>query len=281
MPNLGFENGQVLTMAVIGTDLFVGGYFMQTGDGALTDLGNITRYDTVNHSWHALANHGLSAAVYALEASGSDLYVGGAFTMSGDGTHDDLVSIARYDTLTDTWHALPSQGLVWDANNNYAVHAMAVSGDGLFVGGRFTQTSDGTLVNLGNVARYRFRDSTWHSLPSRGVDDMVYSLAVDGTDLFVGGYLTQTGDGALTDLGRIVRFDSSTDTWQAMPDNGLAAVGAGVCKVDTMAVHDSDLYVGGGFTHAGDGTPYDLGGIARFGTPKECMRCVYLPRAAR
>ena len=376
LPNQGFFNGQVLAMAVAGDDLYVGGYFSQTGDGALTNLGNIARYDTVTKTWHALPNQGVSSAVYALAVSGSDLYVGGYFSQTGDGALTNLGSIARYNTSTKTWHALPKQGLSNEVHTlavlgknlyvggiisqtgdgtitnlgniirynmefagwflmpnqgfNHRVEAMAVSGgnlyvggffnqtrdgaltnlgylarfDGafhalanqglyssaangvralaiagsnLYVGGGFTQTGDGALTSLGRIARYDTLGNSWHALPRQGVDDTVFALAVDGADLYVGGYFIQTGDGTLTNLGRIARFNTVGNSWHALPNQGLGVDGAGVCRVEALAVDGNDLYVGGGFTKTSDGTLNDLGGIARYGAAVLSDATAYLP----
>jgi hypothetical protein len=88
----------------------------------------------------------LNNDVRALAVSDSDLYVGGKFTRTGDGTLNNLGRIAHYDTTAGTWNALPNQGL----NND--VRALAVVGSGLYVGGDFTQTGDGSLTNLGYIA---------------------------------------------------------------------------------------------------------------------------------
>ena len=113
----------------------------------MTNLGRIARYDTNAGTWHALPNQGLNSHVWTVAASGTDLYVGGLFAQTGDGTLTNLGRIARYDTNAGTWHALPNQGL------NDQVLGLAVSGTDLYVGGNFTQTGDGTLTNLGRIAR--------------------------------------------------------------------------------------------------------------------------------
>jgi len=152
-----------------------------------------------------LPNQGLDNDVRALAVSGSDLYVGGDFTQTGDGTLTSLGRIARYDTTAGTWNALPNQGL-----DGY-VYALAVSGSDLYVGGYFTQTGDGTLTNLGRIARYDTMGGIWNALPNQGLNNTVLALAVSGSDLYVGGYFSQTGDGTLTNLGRIVRGTSSNN----------------------------------------------------------------------
>ena len=49
--------------------------------------------------------------------------------------------------------------------------------------------------------------TAWNALPNQGLGGYVSALAVVGSDLYVGGDFTQTGDGTLTNLGRIVRYD--------------------------------------------------------------------------
>jgi hypothetical protein len=261
LPNQGLD-GYVYALAVSGSDLYVGGFFDQTGDGALTNLGSIARYDTTAGTWNALPNQGLDNTVIVLSASGSDLYVGGYFTETGDGALTNLGCIARYDTTVGTWNALPNQGLSGGYLPMPSVHALAVVGSDLYVGGNFTRTGDGALTNLGRIARYDTTAGTWNPLPNQGLgggsSPDVYTLAVVGSDLYVGGHFTQTGD-ALTNLGRIARYDTTAGTWNPLPNQGLNN------DVSALAVVGSDLYVGGHFTQTGDALT-NLGRIARYDT---------------
>jgi N-acetylneuraminic acid mutarotase len=248
-------NGNVYALAAMGDDLYVGGTFTQTVDGAVSDLGNIARYDTASDTWHALPKQGLNNAVRSLAAVGDDLYVGGWFTQTGDGTLKNLGYIARYDTTGGTWHALTRQGLSW------YVHALAVVGDDLYVGGYFTQSGDGTLLNLGYIVCYDTTGSgTWHALPNEGLNSNVWTLTAVGSDLYVGGAFMVTGDGSETGLSRIARYDIANSTWHALPNQGLNGY------VYALAAVGSDLYVGGGFTASGDTTVTDLHRIARYDT---------------
>jgi hypothetical protein len=249
----GLDN-TVYALAVVGSDLYVGGAFSQTGDGSLTNLGGIARYDTSAGTWHALSLQGLDNTVYALAVVGSDLYVGGTFTQSGDGTLTNLGRMARYDTSAGTWHTLPHQGL------NNPVYTLAVSGSDLYVGGTFTQTGDGALTNLGRIARYDTTAGTWHALSNQGVNSNVFALAVSGSDLYVGGTFTQTGDGALTNLGYIACYDTTASTWHVLPNQGLDNT------VLALAVSGSDLYVGGAFAQTGDGSLTNTNHMARYDT---------------
>jgi N-acetylneuraminic acid mutarotase len=265
LPNQGL-GGTVSAMALDGSDLYVGGAFGQTGDGSLTSLGNIVRYDTVAGTWHALPNQGFDNTVLALVISGSDLYAGGYLRQTDDESLTGLGCVARYDTVAGTWHALSNQGLgggsppVPGYPPTPRVYAMAVSDGDLYVGGDFDYTGDGSVTNLGHVARYDTTTGTWHALPNQGLRGPVSAMALDGSDLYVGGSFTRTDDGTLTGLGRIARYDITAGTWHALPNQGLND------DVRALAVSGSDLYVGGEFTQTDDGTLTSLGRIARYDT---------------
>jgi hypothetical protein len=66
-------------------------------------------------------------------------------------------------------------------------------------------TADASLTNLGRIARYDTLTTTWHALPNQGLNGWVNALALSGSDLYVGGYFWQTGDGALA-LSYIARY---------------------------------------------------------------------------
>jgi len=251
LPNLGLTP-RVRDMELAGNDLYVGGRFTQTGDGTMTNLGRIARYDTSAGTWHVLSNQGLSDEVIALAVVGSDLYVGGTFTQTVDGSVVGMGNVARYNITTSTWHALPNEGL------SGSVFAMAVVGSDLYVGGTFTQSGDGSLTNLNYIARYDTTNPGWHALPNDGLNGSVWTLAADGSDLYVGGGFTQPGDGSATILNHIVRYDTTTPSWHALSNLGLDD------HVTALMVSGSDLYVGGRFVQTGNGAVTNLNHVARY-----------------
>lgn len=245
----------VFDLAVLGADLYVAGNFTGSRDRALADLSHIARYDTTTATWHALSNGGLNRDARALALIGSNLYVGGLFTETVDGSLTDLGRIARYDTAAGTWHALPKQGL------NGSVWALAAVGTDLYVGGYFTGTVDGSLINLGSIARYDTVAGTWEALPDEGLYGQVFVLEVAGSDLYVGGNFAWFGDMSAL-IGCVARYDTAANTWSTLPNqvgNGVNAVVYGLEVVGT------DLFVGGYFTQSGDGLT-DLGHVARYDT---------------
>jgi N-acetylneuraminic acid mutarotase len=253
LPNRGLDL-RVRAGALMGDDLYLGGMFTKTGDGLVTDLGGVVRYDTASGAWHPLPNQGLNAETIALAVMDDDLYSGGCFTQTVDGALPNLGNIARYDIAGDSWQALPNQGL------NDHVHALAAAGSNLYAGGRFTQSGDGSNPDLGHIARYDSVGDSWQALPNEGLAGNVYVLAVDGTSVYAGGGFYSTTDGGVTDLGHIARYDTVGDSWHALPNLGLNDT------VTALHVSGNDLYVGGRFSQTGDGTVTSLGGIARLDT---------------
>jgi len=152
----------VNTLAVLGTELYAGGYlFVSKWDGSTwSDLGS-----------------GLGGEVFALAVVGSDLFVGGSFTTAGETAAN---GIARWDGTS--WSALGS------GVDDGFVSTLAVSGTDLYVGGYFT-TAGGNPAN--SIAKWD--GGAWSALGS-GTGAGVYSLAVFGTDLYVGGDFISIGN---------------------------------------------------------------------------------------
>jgi hypothetical protein len=162
-------------------------------------LNNLGKY--TGGAWSASANSGLNAAVSALAASGSDLYVGGQFTQSADGAVPNLTHIARYGS--SGWAALPNDGL------NAAVKALVVaSGGDIYVGGDFDHTADEAVSMLSHVAG--LGGGGWSALANNGLNDTARALAISGTGLYVGGDFIQSADGAVKNLNHIARFDAGS-----------------------------------------------------------------------
>ncbi|MEK0448207.1 MAG: hypothetical protein RL088_475, partial [Verrucomicrobiota bacterium] len=199
-------DGQVLALAVIGSDLYAGGSFTTAGG---VSANRIAKWN--GSAWSALGT-GMNNIVRALAVSGSDLYAGGSFTSAG------VVSasrIAKWDG--SAWSALGT-------GMNSTVRALAVSGSDLYAGGSFT-TAGGTTASF--IAKWN--GSAWSALGS-GMNNTVFALAVSGSDLYAGGDFTSAGG---VSANRIAKWNGSA--WSAL--------GTGMnSTVRALAVSGSDLY---------------------------------------
>src|SRR6185295_14376624 len=147
----------VFALAVSGTDLYAGGYFLRAG---ATPAHNIAKWNGTN--WSALGS-GVAGEVFALAVLGSNVYAGG---YSG---------IAKWDG--SNWSDLTGSGI------NGIVRALAVSGSDLYAAGDASGPAN-------RVAKWD--GSNWSALGS-GMNSYVLALAVSGTNLYAGGYFTTAG----------------------------------------------------------------------------------------
>jgi len=244
-------SGSVFSLAASGSDLYAGGDFLQAGGVMAT---RVARFDTLSQTWTSLGTgvtNGLDGRVTGLAVSGSDVYVGGFFTQAGGAMAN---RVARFDTISQTWASLGSNGTNGVIGQ---VFGIALSGSDLYVGGSFSQAS-GAAAN--RVARFDITSQTWSGLGSgaaNGVAGSVFALAISGSNLYVGGTISQAGGAT---ANRVARFDTVNQAWRNL-GSGVATALNG--QVFALAVSGSSLYLGGSFSHAAG---LVANNIARFDT---------------
>ncbi len=221
-------NDRVLTLAVLGDDLYAGGWFTTAG-GAPAN--HIARWDGTN--WFAL-EAGVSGpsfpVVTDLAVLDGDLYAAGTFTAAGG---VPAYHIAKWDG--SDWAAL-------GAGMGSSVSALAVLGGELYAGGSFTTVtnSGGTTVTVNRIARWD--GVNWAALGS-GMNSAVHTLAVMDGDLYAGGAFTTAGGIA---ANRIAKWDGDESAWFALAD-GLTSGGPSLPFVSVLAASGGNLYAGGLF----------------------------------
>lgn len=234
--------GYVSAIAHSGTDLYIGGHFTQVGG---VKANNIARWNTVTHQWSALGSGisgpGYNPQIRAIVVNGSDVYIGGDFDTAGGVTAN---YIARWDTTTNTWHTLGSgisNGL------DRPVQTLVVSGNTLYVGGQFSNAGGAPARGL---AAWNINAQTWNSIGNgveNGVHGYVFALALNGSDLYVGGGFDRAGTITATN---VARWNTSSSTWFAL---GRGTNNDNYPYVQSMIMSGTQLYIGGQFTSVSDG----------------------------
>lgn len=239
--------GRVSAIVVNGSDVYVGGIFTSIcgnadcSSGSLT-VNNIAKWD--GSSWSALGN-GLDNNVDTLALSGSDIYVGGLFSVACANAHCDgsttLNHIAKWTSGTGTWTAL-------GAGLNASVSVLAVSGTDLYIGGGFDAPygnfwCDGTHPPLEHIAKWN--GSCWAAI-GYGVDDIVGDIVVSDSGLYVGGQFLEVCGNTDCDSGNVTvnnvaKWNGST--WSSLA-NGVNN------SVSALVLNGTDVYAGGYFTAA-------------------------------
>ncbi len=274
-------NGGVTAIATNGSDVYVGGSFTLAGG---VPANHIAKWD--GSSWSALGS-GTSDIVYALALSGSTVYAGGSFVFAGDTT---VFYIAKWDGTAwsplgsgmDNWvmaitvqdtdvyaggyfvHAGGDSVYYvarWDGNNwlplglgvNGPVLSLKFQGTDLCAGGFFTGyrqkiLSTIAIVSANHVAKW---NGNWAAIGT-GTNDIVYTLALQDSNLFAGGRFDSAGG---TRANGIAKWDGTG--WSALG----SGVGGQFPYVYTLAFSGTDLYAGGNFATAGEDS---AGRVARW-----------------
>ncbi len=219
-------DGSVNAIAISGDTVYIGGNF--TSAGSIT-ASRIARWNATTQTWSALGTgvggSTYSPQVYAIAASGDEVYVGGDFVTAGN-----IVAnrIARWNATTQTWSALGS-----GISDTYgAVYAIALDSNAVYVGGAFTSIGG---VSANNIARWNATAQTWSAVGG-GLNARVNALTFSNGNLYAGG----SPKDASTNL--LARWDGCV--WSPL--------GSGVNDfVSALAANGDDVYVVGNFTTAG------------------------------
>jgi hypothetical protein len=225
-------NGPVRALVTADSTLYAAGDFTRAGDSSAL---HIAKWD--GKKWVALGK-GLNGRVWALAAHGRELYAGGEFTMAGGKPAN---RIAKWDG--ERWSALGAgvDGCK-DLSCAPAVYALAVHGDRLYAGGRFSKAGDSSA---NGIAMWDGRQ--WlpfgSGLSIGDYDGVVHALAIGDESLYAGGMFRSAGG---TAANNIARWDGHA--WHALG----TGVGGGLERVLSLALKGEELYVGGNFTVAGN-----------------------------
>jgi hypothetical protein len=206
---------------------FVGGAELNTGSFVQNE-NNFNELSTLNFDK-------FNARVHTLLLSGSDIYVGGAFTQIGD----KLINyVAKWDG--NEWSAVGN-------GFNSVIYTLLLSGSDIYAGGTFTTT--GSRVS-------RWDGANWNPVGG-GLNNTVRTLLLSGSDIYAGGQFTTTG--------------SYISRWNGISWN---PVGGGFNNfVNTLMLSGNFIYAGGSFTTTGskvsrwNGTNWSavVGGFVAFG----------------
>ena len=130
----------IYSLVVVGDEVYAGGRFTSAGG---LNTNNIAKWNVINSTWAAVgAGVGdVLSIVFSLASSGSDLYVGGVFSLAGGIPANN---IAKWDG--SGWAALGS-GV--SGGNNPSVLAIATAASDVYVGGGFTTAGGKSSYKFG------------------------------------------------------------------------------------------------------------------------------------
>jgi hypothetical protein len=168
-----------------------------------------------------------------------NVYIAGNF--EDDGIQSMRVakwSGARWQILGDRFSGGRANAIAVDAQGNVCV-------GGLF---EIVRNSDGSEVDVLNIAKWNQAAGAWEALGG-GVNDDVFALAIDSNNnVYAGGNFTNgyNPNGALVSLWRIGKWNFAQSVWEPL---GEGVVNTGSNAVTALAVDaNNNVYAGGDFT---------------------------------
>ena len=175
-------NGTVYCSLVSGSYIYVGGSFTSYNNQSCLNLVKISLADG-SLDTNFRSNTGFNNTVFSLALDGSNLYVGGAFTSYKGTTRQFIAKLNATTAALDTTFDSAS-------GFNGQVKSIALDGSGnLYAGGDFTSYKGTTRQLIAKInATTAALDTTFDS--TSGFNGQVRSIALDGSNLYVGGSFT-------------------------------------------------------------------------------------------
>lgn len=234
-------NGTVFALVVDENDLYAGGQFTNAGG---IGVSNVARWD--GSSWSDVGGGvaGVEAVVKSFAVDATGLLMGGIFESVGTATPAN--GLARWTGASwDVLGGIPL-GIVHD------IRAIVVTAEKIYVGGVLSfpgtlRPSEGTLSRatpavLSNHAGSVNADDECFGCAS------VDALGYNGTDVYVGGAFTRTGQPLFVDSAyEIVRLANET-TSVGMGGGTTVPLVSSNGAVNALAVVSDTVYVGGNIT---------------------------------
>jgi hypothetical protein len=275
-----FGQPTVQALALDGTTLFVGGHFTQVNGASQQNLAAIDTVTGQALAWTPNPNN----AVQALATDDSYLYVGGYFTTP----KPRLASYSLADlTLRNAWSPAPDYGVgalatangvvyaggdftqiasvnrrliaaldpvtgaatSWDpriSNLGSSVNTIVTDDTLVYVGGNFTSVNNGVTRNRVMAVNTDDTGSVTPWNPNIGPSQVVYSLAVTDSQVYIGGQFPNVGGSPMPNLARVSKTTGALDnSWNP----GIATTRGGGSSAQAFIVLGSQVIVGGSFTH--------------------------------
>ena len=232
-------NGSVFALAIVGRTLYIGGAFLNAGGIASADYIVAVNLDTGTSAALASNDGDINGTISSITPDGAGgIWVGGSFINADQVAAAD--HIAHYSG--GVWSSLGDNG----ASNgaiDATVRGIAATSTDVYAVGDFTNVAGTDQAD--HVARYNVASDTWFKVGPPGfftaLDVPLYSVAVDGSSVFVGG--TMIDGGGMAKLDGIAAFTGTTWTNVGTSADGTNGPASG--SIRALWIAGGKLFAGG------------------------------------
>jgi hypothetical protein len=224
--NISAERGGTVYAIARQTDgrVIIGGNFDIVNGTPRANLARFNADGSLDMNW----NPGADSVVYAVDATGTNIFVGGAFRNVGGAARDRIAKLNYY-----TGRAVSN---VWTVGADNTVRAIAHDANRVYIGGQFTQ--------IGGYNRTRLAKADFN-----GAIDPNFTNSANGTvhdlycysDIYAAGEFTQAGGAARNYLAKLHSFNGMALSWDPSPN----------FFVYSLDIQSGDVYIGGSFNRVG------------------------------
>src|SRR5262245_39673090 len=234
LPNARMSSGGFVFAIALQEDgkVVIGGFFLSVNGAARDSIARINPNGSVDEAWYPKALGGAGTLFWRFAPAGTNLFVSPGLTAEG-------ASVFKVSTL-----GTGEVATEWNPGVRGSIGALAVSGNDLYIGGSFIYTN--ALGNLTNLVRVSVTgtgkvDVAWNPNP----DGSVGALALDGTNLYVGGTFASISGTSRSGLAKVSTVTGAADpAWNTEPPGGSFSVRA-------LALNGTALFVLGNFNYLG------------------------------
>ncbi len=229
-------NSYVTTIVVVGSTVYVGGNFTHIGGQVRNRIAALDAATGAVTAWNPDANQ----TVHALAVAGNIVYVGGSFSNIGG-------QVRRYIAALD---AVTGTAMTWNPNGRYSgisysgVFTIAIAGSTVYVGGRFQNIGGQARNHIAALDAATGTATAWNPNVTAS-NNGVYTLVVTDGTVYAGGWFSNIGGQNRNNIAALNASTGLATDWN--PDAGFSSFGS----VNTLAVTNGTVYVGGQFTNIG------------------------------
>jgi trimeric autotransporter adhesin len=230
-------DGAVWAFATKDEEIYMAGGFSHIGGQPRSYLAAVSRETATASAWNPDPTRPTpdpsNPMVATLAISRNTVYLVGGFSKIGGQARAAVAAVDAKSGAATSWNPNPSEGFGYPT-----AHALAISGDRIFVGGLFTNIGGKPRNNIAELDASSGAASPWDPY----ANNRVTLLVASGDEVLASGDFSGVGGQRRTNLAAINVSTGEVESWNPNPD-GLV--------VYTLAVDHGSVYVGGDFRNVG------------------------------